>query len=118
MSHIAEIEVQIRDGQALKDACKRIGATYIGKGQHRLFVNNVDGVAVQLPGWQYPVVVQSSGKLAYDNFNGAWGDESQLQKLKQAYGAEAAKRQMRKQGFSVQERTLANGQVRLVCQKA
>ena len=41
---------------------------------------------VTLPGWTYPVVIDTaSGDVRYDNFGGAWGSQHQLDRLMQAY---------------------------------
>jgi hypothetical protein len=43
----------------------------------RLFSASVTGLAIELPGWNYPVVCDlASGSLKYDNYGGAWKGES------------------------------------------
>ena len=40
------------------------------------------GMIVQLPGWHYPVVVDTlSGTMQYDNYAGHWGDQQELDSL-------------------------------------
>jgi hypothetical protein len=51
---------------------------------------------VKLPGWQYPIVIDTvTGDIRYNNFNGHWGDASQLDKLLQAYAAEKVRAEAR-----------------------
>jgi len=39
------------------------------------------GLAVELPGWRYPLVIGNDGQMTYDNYNGQWGKTQELQKL-------------------------------------
>jgi len=117
MSHTATVSIEIRDSVAFEKACKRLGLEYSLSGEVRLFDGQVfHGMSVNLPGWKYPVAF-AGGQAHFDNYNGRWGQVSELNKFKQAYATEAAKRQARKQGFRVTEKTLQDGTIRLVCQK-
>ncbi|MGL6195474.1 MAG: DUF1257 domain-containing protein, partial [Thermoguttaceae bacterium] len=70
---------------------------------------------VNLPNWVYPVVCKlDTGELLFDNFNGKWGDKSQLDKFVQTYSLEKATLEARKKGYSVYEQPLADGSVKLV----
>jgi hypothetical protein len=119
MSHIATVQTEIRSLESLSAACRRLGLDNPQNGTHRLFGGQTaTGYAVKLPGWRYPVVFDLTAKqVRYDNFNGHWGDIKQLDRLKQAYAASAAKAQASKQGFRVQERQLPDGSIQLVCSK-
>lgn len=80
---------------------------------------------IKVPGAKYDIAVVPHAtqpgrwSLAYDNWHMGEGIESVcgagLGKLNQRYGAERSKRQMRREGFSVREKVLADGQVQLVC---
>lgn len=114
MSHIVSIKTQVKDEQAVVAACHRLQWP---DPQHRtveLFRTEVTGLAVELPEWSYPVVCDlGRGELHYDNFNGLWGDESQLHRFLQAYAVEKTKLEARKQGHSVHEQVLENGAIRV-----
>ena len=117
MSHIATVDVAIKDKKALAAACRRLG---LHAPVHQKFTfydgTEAEGESVKFPQWQYPVVFQD-GKVFFDNFNGSWGDIKHLNALKQAYALEAAKSKARQQGFSVSEHKLTNGQYQLICSK-
>jgi len=102
MSHTMNIQLELHDKDALFAACERLGLT-MTEGRHRLYQTEEEGIAVRLPGWKYPVVVKEDGMIAYDNYNGRWGKEEELNKLKAFYGLEKAKIEARKRGYSVYE---------------
>jgi hypothetical protein len=119
VSHIVEIRTQVRDEAAVRAACRRLGLAEPVHGKAKLFSGEVAGLAVQLPGWQYPVVCDlPSGALKYDNFSGRWGDPAALDHFLQAYAAEKAKIEARKKGHVVTEQTLADGSIKLTIQIA
>ena len=69
---------------------------------------------VQLPGWQYPAVIDTlTGIIHYDNYGGAWGEQGRLHEFMQAYAVEKCRLEARKKGYSVSEQTLPNGNVKL-----
>lgn len=117
MSHIVTIKTQVRDAVALAAACKRLGLAQPTTGTATLFSGQATGMIVQLPGWRFPVVANvQTGELRYDNYNGAWGDQAELNRLLQAYACEKAKLEARKAGHSVTEHSLPDGSIRLVIQ--
>lgn len=103
MSHTMNIRLELKDNDALISACERIGATVIGYGDHRLFQTKETGFAFQLKGWQYPVVAKADGRVAFDNYNGAWGDIKNLNELTAYYGLEKAKIEARRAGHDFYE---------------
>jgi hypothetical protein len=114
MSHIVTIKTQIRDAAALAAACTRLGLPPPEEGTAQLYASRVTGHVVRLPGWHYPVVVDTAaGRVNFDNYNGAWGSQSELDKLVQAYAVEKAKLEARRAGHSVVEQALADGSVKL-----
>ena len=56
MSHVVQIQTQVRDPQAIEAACERLGLGRPVAGTAKLFSSEATGLAVQLPGWRYPVV--------------------------------------------------------------
>jgi hypothetical protein len=114
MSHIVEITTEIRDEQAVRAACVRLQLPVPETKTVRLFNATATGLCVQLPGWQYPVVCESqSGKVSYDNYNGAWGRREELNKFLQAYAVEKARIEARKKGHRVSESKLEDGSIRV-----
>lgn len=102
MSHTLNIKTEIRDPSALAAACNRLGIQ-MQEGKHRLFQTTEEGIGVFLPGWEYPAVIRKDGTIAYDIYNGAWGNEQKLKELTAYYGLEKAKIEARKKGYSVYE---------------
>jgi hypothetical protein len=119
MSHIVTVRTQVRDAAAVVAACHRLG---LPPPQHRtvmLFSDTAEGLAVELPGWNYPVVCNlTTGDVKFDNFEGRWGDQKQLDRFLQAYAAEKAKLEARKKGYSVTEQSLLDGSIKLTIQVA
>jgi len=76
-----------------------------------LYSSTHKGLAVHLPGWRYPVVVEEDGTLYYDNYGGRWGRIEELRKLQNRYGAELVKKEARKRGLSVREKVEADGTI-------
>ncbi|QEH32084.1 hypothetical protein OJF2_05530 [Aquisphaera giovannonii] len=114
MSHIVTIATEVRDRAAVEAACRRLGLAPPVEGRAALYAGEAAGLVVRLPGWTYPVVVDATtGQVRYDNYNGAWGDPAQLDRLLQAYAVEKATIEARRKGHAVAERTLEDGSIRL-----
>ena len=117
MSHIVTIKTEVRDAVAVRAACHRLSLAEPTQGRTKLFSGEVDGLAVHLPEWSYPVVCElTTGQLHYDNFNGRWGDQKHLDRFLQAYAVEKAKLEARSKGHSVTEQSLSNGSIKLTVQ--
>ena len=114
MSHIVEIKTEIRDEQAIRAACVRLQLAAPEHKTCRLFNATVTGWAVQLPGWNYPVVCETqSGAVKYDNYQGHWGEQKHLNSFLQAYVVEKARIEARKKGHRVSETELEDGSIRV-----
>ena len=114
MSHIVSIQTEVRDPVAIRSACDRLKLPEPVFGQVKLFSSSETGWAVQLPEWRYPIVADvNTGKLAYDNYNGRWGEQKQLDRFLQGYAVEKAKIEARKKGHSVIEQPLDDGSIKL-----
>jgi hypothetical protein len=73
MSHIVTIQTKVRDPAAVAAACVRMNLPAPAAGTAKLFGGEVTGLLVQLPGWQYPAVVDLvNGEVRFDNFEGRW----------------------------------------------
>ena len=117
MSHLVSIKSKITDPAALSAACRRLGLAEPVQGTAELFSASATGLIVKLPGWHYPAVIDTAaGAIAFDTYNGAWGDAKELDKLLQAYAVERAKAEARRVGHSVTEQRLDNGSIKLTIQ--
>ena len=117
MSHIVTIKTEVRDAAAVRSACDRLRLRQPEPGVHRLFSGEVAGLGVQLPDWRYPVVCQlENGQLQYDNFEGRWGDQQQLDMFLQAYAVEKCRLEARRKGHSLTEQRLSDGSIKLTIQ--
>jgi hypothetical protein len=89
MSHVVTIATEVRDPVAVAAACRRLGLDGPVHGTATLFEGQATGLLVQLPGWLYPVVCDTStGTVRFDNYNQAWGKQEQLDRLLQSYAVE------------------------------
>ncbi len=114
MSHIVTIATEVRDETAAHAACRRLALEPPVRGSHKLFRSKASGLAVRLPGWQFPAVFDTAaGRVRFDNFYGNWGDPLQLDRFLQAYAVEKATLEARRKGHAVSERALADGSIRL-----
>jgi hypothetical protein len=117
MSHIVQIQTEVRDADGVRAACRRLSLPPPVEGVTQLFSGSVTGLAVQLPGWKYPAVCElDSGQVQFDNYGGAWGEQIQLDRFLQAYAVEKAKLEARRKGHTVTEQPLADGSIKLTIQ--
>jgi len=114
MSHIVTIQTKVHDPAAVAAACQRLQLPAPVQGTAQLFSGQATGLLVQLPGWQYPAVIDTlSGTVHFDNYQGRWGEQEQLHHFLQAYAVERAKSLARQQGFLVSEQQLQDGSIKL-----
>jgi len=114
VSHVVEIQTQVKDAAAVRAACQRLKLEQPSHGTARLFSGEATGLIVKLPDWNYPIVFDTgSGEARFDNYGGTWGCQKQLDRFLQIYAVEATKVQARKQGHSVTEQNLADGSIEL-----
>jgi hypothetical protein len=89
LSHIVTIKTEVRDHAALSAACRRLELPPPILGTAQLFSGQATGLVVRLPGWVYPVAFDTTrGQVHFDNYNGGWGDQAQLDRVLQAYAVE------------------------------
>lgn len=114
VSHLVSIKTQVRDLNAITAACARLNLPAPAHRTVRLYSSEATGIAVELPSWRYPIVCQTqTGEVKFDNFNGRWGEQSQLDRFLQGYAVEMVKLQARRQGQTAIEQSLADGSIRL-----
>jgi hypothetical protein len=114
LSHVVEIKTEIRDEQAIRAACVRLQLASPEHKTVRLFNATATGLCVQLPAWNYPLVCNlQTGQVQYDNYQGHWGRQEELNKFLQAYAVEKARIEARKKGHRVSEAKLEDGSIRV-----
>jgi hypothetical protein len=114
MSHIVTIETKVHDHAAVVVACRRLQLQEPTQGTVELFSGNATGLIVHLPDWQYPVVIDTlSGQIAFDDFNGHWGNRAELDRFLQMYAVERVKLESRKKGYTVTEQALQDGSIKV-----
>ena len=119
ISHIVTIETQVRDAIAVAAACGRLGLTAAEYKTVKLFSGEATGLAIELPGWRYPVVAKcETGELAYDNFEGRWGEQKELDRFMQAYAVEKCRLEARRRGHTITEQPLQDGSIKVTVQVA
>ena len=95
-----------------RSGCPRHPTARSRCGIAKLFEGEASGLLVRLPGWMYPVVLDTAtGRVRYDNYGGAWGEQEHLNKFLQSYAVEKACLEARKRGHSVTEQALDDGRV-------
>jgi hypothetical protein len=87
MSHIVTLNVKINDKETLRQVAEEDLGLSVKLKETVTYFGGVKrtGMTVRLPGWNYPVMVMDDGELIYDNYNGRWGDQGQLNQLVQNY---------------------------------
>lgn len=115
MSHVVKCKVEMKNQSILEKAMEHLGLKNLGVKTHELYGGqSATGLGMSLPGWNFPVVVNlENGEAAYDNYNGSWGKQVELDKLVQRYSIEAALEQAVLSGYTVDEQQLENGDVEL-----
>ncbi len=114
MSHIVQIETEVRDVAAVRSACGRLKLDEPVHGTFKLFSSEATGLGVQLPDWRYPIVCHTAtGKVQFDNYGGHWGAQKELDRFMQSYAVEKARIEARKKAYTVTEQQLADGSVNL-----
>ena len=99
MSHLVEIKTEVRDLDAVRAACRRLGLAEPVQETVELYSDQVTGLAVRLPGWRYPIVLDTAkAEARFDNFGGRWGRQQELDGFLQMYAVEKAKIESRKTG--------------------
>ena len=117
MSHVVQIETEVRDVAAARAACQRLQLEMPVEGRARLFSGEATGLIVILPNWRYPIVFDTrTGDVKYDNYNGRWGEHKHLDRFLQIYAVEKAKIEARKKGHSVSEQQLEDGSIKVIVQ--
>lgn len=114
MSHIVTIQTKVHDPAAVAAACQRLNLAAPVQGTAQLYSGEATGLIVQLPDWQFPVVIDVlTGAVRYDNYGGAWGNQAKLDRFLQMYATEKVRLEARKKGFQITEQALQDGSIKL-----
>ena len=98
MSHIIKLRVQVKQPALLAEVARARGLRVEEDTTVNFYSGTRSGLAVHLPGWKYPVVVDGEGNLFYDNYGGVWGDIAHLNGLVQDYVAAVVEAEARSAG--------------------
>lgn len=125
MSHMTTISIEVRDLEALEQACRRLGLTLVrGKNKARFYNHNTaecDHV-IEVPASAHDIGVVKEADGTYrlqTDFYGMEGERvkklcgDDLSKLMQAYGVEKSKVEARRKGFSCFEEVMQDGTIRV-----
>jgi hypothetical protein len=99
MSHTVRVQIEFRNHEALLTAIQRLNWHVLGEGSYELFSSTEAGLGIQIPGWRYPVVIKGDGTIAFDDYNGRWGNRADIEKLRAEYALEAARLAAEAQGW-------------------
>ena len=120
MSHFTEIQTEIRDIEALRDACAEMGLELLqdavarGYGSNRLQREYV----IRLHG-PYDIALNRNGDGHFTLTTDWWAGHVEKEvgrdfgRLRQFYGVHKATREARKRGYSVRRKQLRNGSITL-----
>lgn len=109
MSHCTTIDVKFKDINILKKVCKKLNLEFEENSYQRFYDGKIEyGTKIKLPNWNYPIIVKSDGNVIYDNYEGNWGDEKEINKLKQHYAVEKTKSIAIKNGYTFTEKKVGN----------
>lgn len=120
MSHFTSIQTQIKDLDALQDACRELGVELAHKGVARGYATNTrTGEAVIKLKGPYDVALNRQEDGAYALTTDWWGGHVEKEvgtnftKLIQLYGVHKAMREAKKKGYLASRKTLPNGAIKL-----
>lgn len=134
MSHTTKVNVEIKDLEMVEKTCQELAAKgfrFERTNQVRLFEGGKTEecvAAVYIDGretvdqygnkkiegkWQYPIAIKEDGSVAYDNYNGQWGDIKEFDNFRQLYTENVAVKFAESTGRRVLHREVVNGSVTL-----
>jgi hypothetical protein len=113
MSHTTAVKaVEMKNVEIMLAVAKKMGIKSHGHvTDFKMYdYTKVTGYKFELEGWSQPIVVDNvTGGIAFDNYNGSWGDIARLDEFVQGYATEVTKQQALLAGYAVQEEFLKNG---------
>ena len=120
MSHFTSITTQIKDLEALADACKELGVELVHQGVARGYATNTrtGDAVIRLKG-PYDIALNRQEDGNYGLTTDWWGGHVEKEvgtnftKLIQLYGVHKAMREAKKKGYLTSRKTLPNGAIKL-----
>ena len=120
MSHFTTIETQVRDLDALTDACRELGLIVTLAGTARGYGSNTrrGDAVIRLKG-PYDIALNRNEDGTYGLATDWWGGHVEREvgtgfsKVLQLYAVQKAQREARRKGLTVQRRALSNGSIKL-----
>lgn len=120
MSHFTSIQTQIRDLEALADACKELGVELVREGVARGYATNTrtGDAVIKLKG-PYDIALNRQEDGNYALTTDWWGGHVEKEvgtnfaRLIQLYGVHKTMREAKKKGYLTSRKTLPNGAIKL-----
>ena len=119
MSHFVSIDTQIKDLDALQDACRDLGLALVSNAPARGIGTEQHGERVIRLKGPCDIAVQRQANGSYTLATDWWGGYvekevgPQYGRLLQLYAVHKATREARRKGLSVQRNALRNGAIKL-----
>jgi hypothetical protein len=114
MSHLVTVQTRLTDATAIAATCKRLELPEPTQGTVEFYSGTASGLLVQLPGWQYPAVIDTaSGLVQFDHYEERWGEERHLHRLLQTYAIEKCRLEAQAKRHTFHEQPLEDGFVLL-----
>jgi hypothetical protein len=110
---------QVKNREQLERVLTDMGVAYEHLSSYTMFDGETvnDALVFRPNNWSHDVAVPKSGNLRYDNYEGKWGDEAELDKILQAYSVAELKYQSELEGYIITETRLDNGDIELVAEQ-
>ena len=120
MSHIAKVEVKIKNMDAVRAACQELGL-HLEEGQisEKVYGGTVTGnLSIKLPGWRYPMVIDTEkGEASFDNYGGSWGDMAEFEKFQQQYSRQVTLSEFEGSDYTINEEALEDGSIEITMEQ-
>lgn len=121
MSHFTQIETQVRDIAALREACRELGLELVENAEARGYgVNTRRGeYVIRLKG-PYDIALNRQPDGAYGLATDWWNGHVEKEvgancgRLLQLYGVHKARLEARKKGYTTSRQTLGDGSIKVV----
>lgn len=118
MSQTLVCKTQIKNRERLEGVLRELGVPHEYAAEFRMFDGETikNALLFTPEGWRHQVAVPVNGNLRYDNYEGHWGKEEELDKILQAYSVAELRHQAQLEGYIVTETKLDNGDIELVAE--
>jgi len=120
MSHFTEIKTQIRDLEALRDACIELDLELVYDAEARGYANRTRaGLAIIRLKGPYDIAINALSDGTYALTTDWWAGHVEKEvgasyaKLLQLYGVHKTQREARRKGYLTTRKTMPNGAIKL-----